>query len=80
MRLRRTSGLADDDSSAEHAASRAEERGVSSAPYRRLVFLPHYYLGCPDLPPEILGAAHRFSAPTPGLLLAVRLASLAGPV
>ena len=79
--LRRTHGLVDEASSAEQLTLRAEERKALVTALRESGLLSTAMASdAPDLPPEVLTAAHRFVARTPCLLAAVRLADLAGPV
>ncbi|PYE85729.1 4-alpha-glucanotransferase [Pseudoroseicyclus aestuarii] len=77
---RRRHGLVDEEQSEQAAAHRREER---KALVRRLrqsgTLRGRLNADAPELPEEVLEAAHRFLARTPSLLTAIRLADLTGP-
>lgn len=79
--LRQTHGLVDPQSSRAQAAHRQQEKAAmlhaleASGVIAQGAADPR----APDLPPEVLVAAHRFIARTPCLLAGVRLADLVGP-
>ncbi len=71
--------LVDAETSAQQRTHRRRERDDLVAALKDAGVLETAPADAPDLPPEILRAAHLFIARTPALLAAARLADLAGP-